>query len=154
MSAAVREFERRLLRLKQATGMLTDQEIAKALETTPVAFSARKVRGSFPEDKLYALAAKRPELQLDVQFILTGEPSFPVADLARRLLAAAPSVASRLTSVVLRVSRFDGEFESTEPLERELRAITDDAYRVLYALEQLGLVPREPTTPTGAESPQ
>lgn len=82
--------------------------------------------------------------------------AFPTNDLriARHFLAAAPSVASRLTSVVLRVSRFDGEFESTEPLERELRAITDDAYRVLYALEQLGLVPREPTTPTGAESPQ
>ena len=39
---------------------------------TKAAFSARKKRGVFPEKELYALAAKRPELGLDVDYVLTG----------------------------------------------------------------------------------
>lgn len=36
-------------------------------------FAERKRRGSFPEDKLFALATKRPELGIDVHYVLHGE---------------------------------------------------------------------------------
>lgn len=67
------DFESRLTRLKQATGLFEDQEIAAALGMSKAAFADRKKRDSFPEDKLFSLSAKRPDLGLDVDYILTGE---------------------------------------------------------------------------------
>ena len=47
------------------------------------ALNARKRRGVFPVDKLKALAADRPELKLDVKYVLTG-----VSDALERRLEA------------------------------------------------------------------
>lgn len=79
----MREFESQLLRLKQVLRLAEDQDVAVALGMTKAAFSARKVRGVFPEDKLKALATDRPELNLDVKFVLTGHSD----ELERRLSA-------------------------------------------------------------------
>jgi hypothetical protein len=65
-------FQARLDRLKRSLGVQEDQEAAEALNLSKAALSARKTRGAFPETELYALAAKRPELKLDVDYILTG----------------------------------------------------------------------------------
>ena len=65
-------FDQQLFRLKEALTAHEDQEVAVALGMTKAAFSARKKRGVFPEKELYALAAKRPELGLDVDYVLTG----------------------------------------------------------------------------------
>lgn len=62
-----------LLRLKEQLGVSTDKEVAAILGLSPTAFNDRKKRGAFPEDKLLALVAIRPELNLDVAYILTGE---------------------------------------------------------------------------------
>ena len=50
-----------------------DQEVADVLGMSKAAFSARKKRGSFPENELYALAAKHPDLGLDVGYVMTGK---------------------------------------------------------------------------------
>ena len=90
----MREFESQLLRLKQALRLAEDQDVAEALGMTKAAFSARKVRGAFPEDKVKALAADRPELRLDVKYVLTGESD----EFTRRLssLEKATALAGRV----------------------------------------------------------
>ena len=66
-------FERKLLRLKDNLSIHKDKDIAEILGMSPTAFNGRKKRGLFPEDKLLALVAKRPDLGIDVHYVLTGE---------------------------------------------------------------------------------
>jgi hypothetical protein len=66
-------FEEATLRLKQQLKVTEDKQAAEFLGLTQGAWTKRKKRGNFPEKELYALAAKRPELELDVLYILTGE---------------------------------------------------------------------------------
>jgi hypothetical protein len=68
----MRDFDQQLLRLKAAVGLTSDQAVAAVLGMTKAAFSDRKKRGAFPEDRLRALAQRRPELLLDVEYVLTG----------------------------------------------------------------------------------
>lgn len=68
----VNSFEEAALRLKQQLRVKTDKEAAEVLGLSAVAWVGRKNRGNFPETELYALAAKRPELGLDVEYVLTG----------------------------------------------------------------------------------
>lgn len=65
-------FQETLLRLKSQLKMERDQEVAEVLGLTKSAFSERKKRGSFPEKEVLALAQKRPDLGLDLDFIFTG----------------------------------------------------------------------------------
>lgn len=78
------DFGALLLRLKEQVGIPTDKEVAALLGMSEKAFHARKTRGAFPEDKLFALAAKRPDLRIDVDFVLTGVSAKQTAD---RMLA-------------------------------------------------------------------
>lgn len=66
------EFNKQLLRLKEATGIMEDQGIAALLGLTKSAFSERKKRDSFPVKEAFALASQRPELGLDPDWIVTG----------------------------------------------------------------------------------
>ena len=66
-------FQAALLRLKEHLGLETDKEVAELLGMTVKAFTARKARDSFPEEKLRALAQRRPDLPIDVDYVLTGE---------------------------------------------------------------------------------
>jgi hypothetical protein len=50
------------------------------------AFSDRKRRGSFPAEKLHAVAAAHPEWRLDVDYVLTGD-SARTREQQRRLVA-------------------------------------------------------------------
>lgn len=61
-----------LLRLKQVLGVHSDKEVAEALGMKPTALNSRKARNSFPEDKLLALIARRPELGIDADYVMTG----------------------------------------------------------------------------------
>lgn len=65
-------FERVLLRFKEQVGLQTDKEVAALLGLSATAFGDRKKRGAFPEDKLRALAQQRPELNIDVGYVLNG----------------------------------------------------------------------------------
>ena len=65
-------FSDSLGRLKHCLRVSKDQEVAAALGLSKTAFSERKKRNSFPEKELRALAQQRPELGIDVEYVLTG----------------------------------------------------------------------------------
>ncbi len=65
-------IDSQLVRLKEVLRVSEDQEVAEVLGMSKAAFSARKKRGSFPEKELRALAQQRPELGIDVEYVLTG----------------------------------------------------------------------------------
>lgn len=90
----MRVFDSQLLRLKQALGITEDQDVASVLGMSKAAFSARKTRGAFPDDKLKALASDRPDLRLDVKYVLSG-----VSDELERRLSAV-GTASRIAGKV------------------------------------------------------
>lgn len=98
----MRDFDHQLLRLKQALGVAEDQDVANALGMNKAAFSARKVRGAFPGDKVSALALKKPALRLDVKYILTGQSD----ELERRLEAVKVA-----TAVAGKVKDRDARYE-------------------------------------------
>lgn len=79
----MRLFDQQLLRLKEALGVTADQDVAAALGMTKAALSERKRRDAFPKEKLYELVARRPELEIDTVYVLTGEHQ----ELNRRLKA-------------------------------------------------------------------
>lgn len=68
-------FEEATLRLKQQLKVSEDQQVAEFFGMTGKAWTARKRRESFPEKELWALAGSRPELNLDVDYILNGDKS-------------------------------------------------------------------------------
>lgn len=59
-------------RLKTALSIPTNKELANILGLSETAFSERKKRNAFPVKELEALAGKRPDLNLDIEYILTG----------------------------------------------------------------------------------
>lgn len=90
----MKNFDQQLLRLKQALGVTDDQEAAAALGMSKAALSDRKKRDKFPEDKLWALAARRPELRLDPGHILMGD----MKDAAMKVTVAQFEAALLLTA--------------------------------------------------------
>lgn len=74
-------FDEVLGRLKACLNVWRDQEVARHLCFSASAFSERKRRNSFPEKELIALAQRRPELAIDVNYVLTGRP-YPAAPAA------------------------------------------------------------------------
>lgn len=87
MSASETVFAQALLRMKEQLGIESDKAIAEVLGLSPTGFADRKRRGAFPEDKLFALATKRPELGIDVHYVLHGESA---KDTAAKMLLAFP----------------------------------------------------------------
>ena len=65
-------FDEAALRLKQQLKVTENKEVAKALGMTANAWTMRKRRDAFPETELRALAQQRPELGIDVEYVLTG----------------------------------------------------------------------------------
>ena len=65
-------FEEATLRLKQQLRATQDKEIAAALGLSAQSWAGRKKRNSFPEKELRALVQQRPDLGLDVEYVLTG----------------------------------------------------------------------------------
>lgn len=65
-------FDEAALRLKQQLKFTEDKQVAEMLGMTGNAWTMRKRRRSFPEVELYALAAKRPDLKINVEYVLTG----------------------------------------------------------------------------------
>lgn len=69
----MKQFDQQLMRLKSMLGVTGDQDVAALLDMSKAAFSDRKKRDSFPEEKLRALAQRRPDLPIDVEYVLKGE---------------------------------------------------------------------------------
>ena len=97
-------FEKILLRLKERLGVQTDKEVAAALGLSIKAFTARKMRGAFPEDKLRLLASERPEL--DVDYILVGRQDVHAAALSQVDESVSPGQ-SELDKTTYGMSRYE-----------------------------------------------
>jgi|GEM_PF-1107224 len=67
-------FVNAVLRLKLELSLQKDQQVASILGLTKSAFSERKTRNAFPEDKLRALATTRPDLNINFDYVLYGTP--------------------------------------------------------------------------------
>lgn len=65
-------FEEASLRLKQQLKVTEDRQAAELLGMTRNAWTLRKRRENFPTKEVFALAAQRPELGLDPDWIVTG----------------------------------------------------------------------------------
>jgi len=78
-------FSDTVARLKHELRVSKDGEVAVALGLSKTAFAERKRRGAFPEKELHALAMQRPDLGLDVHYILTGERIARFAEMGERL---------------------------------------------------------------------
>lgn len=66
------QFLSQVLRLKEALRVESDKEAAETLGIKPTTFNEKKRRGAFPEKELRALAQQRPELGINVEYVLTG----------------------------------------------------------------------------------
>lgn len=76
-------FEEATLRLKQQLAVTQDKEVASYLGLSPRAWAGRKQSENFPEVELYALAAKRPDLKINVEYVLTGRAPQPMTQQGR-----------------------------------------------------------------------
>lgn len=140
----MRLFDEQLLRLKQALGLAEDQAVASALGLSKAAFADRKKRDAFPADKLKALAADRPELKLDVKYVLTG-----VSDALERRLEAI----SETTQAALQLMPGDpakGQLVRDVLLGARLqnKGIIDAAIETYYAGRLAPAPPAPPATRT------
>lgn len=66
------DFELALLRLKLALGVRNNFEVAQFIGMSAQAFSERRRRHAFPEKDLRAAVQQRPDLAIDVDYVLTG----------------------------------------------------------------------------------
>lgn len=76
-------------RMKAATGLQTDTELAKALDITPGAISNFKKRGEIPTDLVVLLAVK---YKLSVDWLLTGEGEMQRGSGEKPLAVSEPGV--------------------------------------------------------------
>lgn len=118
------EFDDVLLRLKERLGVPSDKGVAELLGMGEKALNARKRRGSFPVDKLKSLAADRPELRLDVKYVLTGVSD----ELERRLAAISISnkIAAPIADVQIRRAVQAGTFRVL------VESLSDDEQRLVH----------------------
>ena len=63
-------FEEASLRLKQQLKTSQDKEVAALLGMSAQSWAGRKKRGNFPEKELRALVQQRPDLGIDVDYVL------------------------------------------------------------------------------------
>lgn len=115
-------FEEKLLRLKQEVKLSEDQEVAALLGLSKAAFADRKKRDAFPDEKLWALAQKRPDLKVDVLAVLTGISSKGHAKIALEEQASKllPHGANDLASIKKSKVKIKAAMSSKAESEREV----------------------------------
>ena len=131
-------FSDSLDRIKYLLRVSKDGEVAAALGLSKTAFAERKRRLSFPEKELYALAAKRPELNLDVDYVLTGIPREARAHLAAQRegieRASDAGLSSDEVRVYARVNRLGPSPERTALLTTLLGELRVTEFEGVFAL--------------------
>lgn len=97
-------FSARVLRLKEQVQTHSDKDVARLLGLSDKAFSARKMRDSFPEKELLTLPALRPDLRIDVNYVLTGERS--LANIKAKLATSGERVRRVRDEMAMSVAAF------------------------------------------------
>lgn len=105
-----------LLRLKEQLGIQSDKEVAEFLGLSDKAFNARKRRGKFPEDKLWLLNSLRPELKLDVGYILEGVAGSTADLMFKNMKKNIDTQLAKLEedSSIIKAARDEARLESTK----------------------------------------
>lgn len=112
-------FDEQMLRLKQVLGLTADQDIAALLRLTKSALSVRKRRDAFPIEAVERLAQTRPELRIDLRYIVTGESTQFLASLGML------REASKIHSDVAKRDALAGEMLALQPSSREAALLAD-----------------------------
>lgn len=136
-------FDEAALRLKQQLKVTEDKQAAEMLGMTGNAWTMRKRRRSFPEVELYALAAKRPELKINVEYVLTGRAPQPMTaqgrdDYLMGELAAVKVMLQELLKTHPRAQEAQDAFvQEIKAMEASLagESLSDDFVRGLHAGE-------------------
>lgn len=136
-------FDEAALRLKQQLKVTEDKQAAEMLGMTGNAWTMRKRRRSFPEVELYALAAKRPELKINVEYVLTGRAPQPMTaqgrdDYLMGELAAVKVMLQELLKTHPRAQEAQDAFvREIKAMEASLagESLSDDFVRGLHAGE-------------------
>jgi len=121
------KFRAQLDRLRTALAVREDQEVASMLEMTKAALSARKARGSFPEKELRALAQRRPDLGINVDFVLNGS-------MEDRRVNAAASVYEQSLHGFQKLTASEPSLRPSLPIGQEAKLI--EHWRSCSALDQ------------------
>lgn len=123
------EFEQALIRLKNCVGVRTDKDVARLLEMDVSALNKRKTRGSFPAQKLNELVVKRPDLNLDATYVLTGRTQREAAvDLAASVVVSNRGASKRLVNPEPAANALREQGANGPGLEHDERLLVD-AYR-------------------------
>jgi hypothetical protein len=85
-------FDQKMLRLKQCLNVTTDKDVAEVLGMSKSALAERKRREAFPERVVRALAQERPELGIDVLYVLTGERDYLLAETQDQFISRMQSI--------------------------------------------------------------
>lgn len=127
------DIKKVLLRLKERLGIDSDRAIAEMLDIGEKALNARKSRGVSIEKELRALAQQRPELGLDVDYILTGKGLTGLrkteADLIAQLAATGrmPGASLAMASLEEEERRISARQDRLRVIERQLCSALNDA---------------------------
>lgn len=148
------EFDAKILRLKAHVGFKSNKRIAELLGMTDKALQARKRRDVFPDDKLFALSAKRPELRIDPTYIMTGvlgtrapdatppaAPTSPSPSALANVASTINGIALTLTRLRLDLQAFDGDDMSNDDIVARLQSVTDDVWRIALMIDKAVVTP-------------
>ena len=126
-------FEMKLLRLKEELAVAEDQEVAQKLGMSKAAFSERKRRNSFPDDRVFALAKTEPGLKLDATYVISGRRLYGAHEneIADNLLMVAaetgrPEVRELAAATVKSINEQNIRRADTYRLLRDLAGHCDD----------------------------
>ena len=119
-----KDFELRLERLKVSLKVFDDQAVASALGMAKGAFLTRKTRGVWPENEVRLLAQRYPELNIDVNWVSTGESS----EAWKAMFTASQGAAAK--SVAPSTGRDAAEALSQED-DAPVADLTDDEKRLI-----------------------
>jgi len=124
----VSDFDQALLRLKERLGIASDKGVAELLGMGEKALNARKRRGAFPAEKLKALALDKPELGIDVKYVLTGISD----ELERRMAAirASTQIAMLVPDPAARPAIQQSSFDAI------IKALAEDEQRLVSLYRQ------------------
>ena len=117
-----KDFELRLERLKVSLKVFDDQAIASALGMAKGAFLTRKTRGVWPENEVRLLAQRYPELNIDVNWVSTGESS----EAWKAMFTASQGAAAKSTS-----SGRDAAEALLQEEDAPVTDLTDDEKRLI-----------------------
>lgn len=138
----MKAFVAALLRLKQQAGVSTDKEVAALLDMKETALNARKARDAFPEDKVWALAQRRPDLVIDPGYVITGRSS-ELQRAANQVIAA---------ELALATATQQGKPGTPAQRLKKAAAIVEALHTPLSADEQLLLDAYRDLSPAGRKA--